>query len=292
VFARAYWALLPLVARAQPSGGAILYGSLLGAIGVGAIAGAAFLPRVKKRWGADRFVAGCTVGTALATLGFALSRNSGTSLAASVLAGISLIGAVSAVTLSAQVALPDWVRGRGLSIQVAVLFGALSLGGLLWGKVAALTSTSISLLLAALAGLLLIPLSWRWKLQTGEAVDFTPSLHWPAPVTLHDVDGDRGPVLVTIEYRVDAESRRRFLGALFRLSRERIRDGAYSWRLFEDPAIDGRFVEAFLTESWQEHLRHHSRITKSDQLYEEALALCTEGAPAVITHLIQVHKAE
>src|SRR3984957_433615 len=47
VFASAYWALLPLVARTQIAGGPALYGILLGAIGAGAVGGAFALPRLK-----------------------------------------------------------------------------------------------------------------------------------------------------------------------------------------------------------------------------------------------------
>jgi len=172
------------------------------------------------------------------------------------------------------------------------MFGALSLGGLMWGKLAALAGVSNSLLVAAGLTLATVPLTWKWKLQTGERIDFTPSLHWPAPITLHGVDGDRGPVLVTVEYRVDPRNRVRFLTALFRMSHERKRDGAYSWRVFEDPAAEGRFVEVFLSESWQEHLRHHTRITNTDRLQEEALRWCIKGDAPVTTHLVQVHRPE
>jgi MFS family permease len=289
LFASSYWALLPVVARAQSHAGPTLYGTLLGAIGVGAIAGALGLPRIKARWGPNRLVAWCTAGTALVAMLFAVCHDPGISLAVGVIAGFCWIGAVSSLNLSAQVALPEWVRGRGLAVYVTVMFGALTVGGLLWGKLAALAGVPSSLIAAAAGGVLAIPLTWKWKLQTGETVDFTPSLHWPMPVTLHEVDGDRGPVLVTVEYRVDAEYRVRFLEALFRMSRERRRDGAYSWKVFEDPAVDGRFVEVFLTESWGEHLRHHSRVTKTDRVLEDAVRWCIKGNAPITTHLIQVH---
>ena len=49
LFASAYWALLPLVARQQIGGGAGLYGILLGVIGVGAVGGAFLLPWLKRK---------------------------------------------------------------------------------------------------------------------------------------------------------------------------------------------------------------------------------------------------
>ena len=150
----------------------------------------------------------------------------------------------------------------------------------------------VVVLIAAAGAALSVPLVRRWKLQTGLGVDFTPALNWPAPVTIHEVHGDRGPVLVTIEYRIDPANRARFLQALFRLAPERRRDGAYGWKVFEDPAVDGRFVEIFQAESWREHLRHHSRITRTDQLHQEALRWCTKGDAPRTTHLLQVLKPE
>ena len=106
------------------------------------------------------------------------------------------------------------------------------------------------------------------------------------------MDEDRGPVLVTIEYQIDPEKRQAFLTALFRYSHERRRDGAYEWKVFEDPAKDGRFVEVFLTESWLEHLRHHARVTNTDRAHEQALQrYVTEGAP-ITTHFIQIHQGD
>ncbi len=290
-FASAYWALLPVVTRVQVTGGPALYGTLLGAIGAGAIGGAFALPRLKERLGADRLVAGCTLGTALATALFAFSRNAGTSLFASLLAGMCWIGAVSSLNLSAQVALPEWVRGRGLAVFVTVMFGALSLGGLLWGKLASGLSPAGSLLIAAAGTALAVPLTWRWKLQTGAGVDFTPSQHWPTPITTHAIEQDRGPVLVTVEYRIDPKNRGEFLGALHRYSQERRRDGAYLWRVFEDPAHEGRFIEIFMADSWLEHLRQHARVTRSDRRHEEAVRRFLVG-PAETTHLIEVPVAD
>src|SRR5205823_8000032 len=61
LFASAYWALLPLVARNQIAGGPELYGIMLGFIGVGAVTGAFALPWFKKTLGADRVVAAGTL---------------------------------------------------------------------------------------------------------------------------------------------------------------------------------------------------------------------------------------
>ncbi len=286
LFASTYWALLPLVARQQIAGGPGLYGILLGAIGAGAVAGAFSLPWLKAWLGPDRLVAAGTLGTALALVLFGVAQNAATGLAASLLAGASWIAVLSSLNVSAQVALPEWVRGRGLALFVTVFYGALSLGSAFWGFVAAVAGLPAAHIGAAAGLLIAIPLSWRWKLQTGAGLDLNPSMHWPAPLTVSDIEHDRGPVLVTVEYRVQAPDRAEFLAALERLANERRRDGAYMWGLFEDAAEPGRFLETFLVESWLEHLRQHERVTASDRVLQETIQRCQGGEPSKVTHYI------
>jgi MFS family permease len=109
--ASVYWALLPLLVRARLAGGPETYGILLGAIGAGAVCGAFALPAV-ARLGADRVMAGATLGTALALALFAFAREPATALIACFLAGISWVAAIATLNVSAQFALPGWVRPR------------------------------------------------------------------------------------------------------------------------------------------------------------------------------------
>ena len=286
LFGSAYWALLPLVARSQIAGGPELYGILLGAIGAGAVGEAFVLPWLKAMLGADRLVMAGTLGTAAALVLFAVARDTATGLTASLIAGVSWIGVLASLNVSAQVALPEWVRGRGLALYMTVFFGALTLGSAVWGKVAGVVGLPFAHFIAAAGALVVIPLTWRWKLQTGAGVDLTPSMHWPAPITTREIEHDRGPVLVTVEYRIDSKDRDAFLIALGKLARERRRDGAYAWRVFEDIAEEGRFVETFLVDSWVEHLRQHERVTQADRELQELVnRFQIDGAPKV-THLI------
>jgi Transmembrane secretion effector len=166
------------------------------------------------------------------------------------------------------------------------MFGALTLGSAIWGQLAVMVGVPEALLLAAAGALIAVPLTWRWKLQTGADIDFSPSMHWPDPVTSHAIEADRGPVLVTLEYRIDPKNRKAFLHALSQNSRERRRDGAYDWRIFEDPADEGRFLETFLTDSWLEHLRLHRRVTKADEITEKAVRRFQIGEGPKTTHMI------
>jgi hypothetical protein len=47
-----------------------------------------------------------------------------------------------------------------------------------------------------------------------ENVDRTPSQHWPSPVIAGEIPGDRGPVMVTVECRVDPAQSPEFAKAL------------------------------------------------------------------------------
>ena len=192
-------------------------------------------------------------------------------LVASVAAGASWIWVLATLTVSAQVALPDWVRGRGLALYTTVFFGCLTLGSAVWGEIAAYVGLPVAHFLAAAGAIAAIPLTWRWKLQTGAGLDLTPSMHWPAPITTQTIESDRGPVLVTVEYRIRPQDREAFLEAIAKLEYVRRRDGAYAWSVFEDAAEDGRMLETFLVESWMEHLRQHERVTQADRIVQEAV---------------------
>jgi len=286
LFASAYWALLPLVARTQLNGGPQLYGILLGAIGVGAIGGAFLLPKLKATIGANGLVVAGELGTAVSLALFAIAGEPVTAAFASVIAGMCWIAVLASLNVSAQLALPDWVRGRGLAMYVTIFFGTLALGSVIWGELASAVGLRWAHLLAAA-----VPLTAPWRLQSGPGLDLTPSMHWPEPVVAADVEIDAGPVLVSVQYVVDPEKRDAFLRAMDGVAAERKRDGAYAWGIFQDTADPSRFVETFLLESWIEHLRQHQRVTRSDQLIEQQVRQFLRE-PVRVTHLIAAEPAD
>jgi MFS family permease len=285
LFASAYWALLPVLARDQLHGGPTLYGVLLGAIGVGAVAGALVLPRLKARSGPDGVVLRGQAGTAAALILFGVAHEPWVALLACLIAGATWIGVLASLNVSAQVALPEWVRGRGLAVYVTVFFGTMTVGSALWGFIADRLGLAPAHLAAGAGALAAALLTRRWRLRPGPAADLTPSMHWPEPVLAGAVEDDAGPVLVTIEYHVAPEKRTAFLTALERMARERRRDGAYSWGVFQDTAHPERILETFLVDSWLEHLRQHRRVTKADRAVEEHVQQLAREPPR-ITHYI------
>jgi predicted MFS family arabinose efflux permease len=289
LFASSYWALLPLVARLRVSGGPAIYGYLLGAIGLGAVGAAFVMPGWKKRFGADGLVAIASVGTAIAIALYGIAREPIVALIASVVAGAAWIAGVATLNVSAQLALPDWVRGRGLAMYMTVMFGALTLGSALWGQLAAVTSLQVALFISAAAMLAAIPLTWRWKLQTDERLDLTPSTQWPAPVVSRSIEGSDGPVLVTIEYRLaNAGNRPAFLSAVGELRRERLRDGASRWGIYEDTSQSNHFIETFIVGSWTEHLRQHQRVTNADFVVQQRITQLLQTDPQINHYIAPV----
>jgi MFS family permease len=280
-FASAYWALLPLVARGQITQGPQFYGILLGAIGAGAIGGSFVLGWLRARLGPDRLVLFATISTAFALALFGLAHDPLIVLCASLIAGASWTLILTSLYVSAQVALPDWVRGRGLAILLTAIFGAMTIGSAVWGEIADLAGLPTALLAAAVGAFFAIPVTWRWKLQTAIGIDLTPSLHWGTPTANFEVENHRGPVLVSMEYRIAPKDRVAFIEALNKLARERKRDGGYAWGLFEDDVDRGRFLETFLVESWIELMRQHERVTKDDRLLEDHIRRMLIDEPRV-----------
>jgi len=264
--ASALWALLPLLARRDLGLSATGYGLLLGCLGVGAIAGAFALPRLRARVTSDRLVF-------LASLAFAGASWSVGRVGSPVLDGVVLLGggvawiaAMSTLNVSAQNAVPAWVRARALAVGLLVVQGGLALGGLLWGVVATHAGIPDSMAAAAAAMLAGALVTTRFALHGLSNLDLRPDPRWTLPQTATQLEGDEGPVLVTLEYDVDPADAPAFLSAVRRLEPIRRRDGAIRWNVYRDTEEPRRWVETFVVESWLEHLRQHERITANDRV--------------------------
>jgi MFS family permease len=287
-FASAVWALLPLVARNVLGGDAGFYGVLLGAAGVGAILAGLALPALRRHVDTDGLLSAATIVMAFVTAGLAFSLPRWAGVAMLVALGAAWIVALTTFNGIAQSILPNWVRGRGLSLYLTVFNGAMTAGTLGWGMLAQAIGVRQALLVCGATFVLSALLLRRVKLPTGDA-DLTPSNHWPEPLTTAAVPGDRGPVLVLVRYRVTSNNRSAFLGLLYALSGERRRDGAYAWGVCEDAADPERILEWFMVESWAEHLRQHKRVSNADaELQQEAIRFHTGPEPPKVQHLLSV----
>jgi MFS family permease len=286
LFATASWSLLPLIAKVELGGGPGTYGILLGAVGVGAIAAALVLPSVRRRVSRETQVFAATLLYGATMLALAWIRNEAALVAVMLISGAAWITVLSALQVSAQTSVPAWVRARALSVYIMVFSGGMFVGSAFWGWIAtqfgvpqALTAAAAC---AALAGLA----TARIDLKGKDPKDLVPSAHWPQPVVAEDLEQDRGPVMVTVEYRVDLDRRIAFLNAMRALGQIRRRDGAIFWDIFEDAAQPGRYLEVFFTESWLEHLREHERVSYDDRRVQEQIRAFHTGADPIVQHYV------
>jgi hypothetical protein len=187
--------------------------------------------------------------------------------------------------VTAQFAIADWVKSRGLAMYQIAFFGSLALGSILWGQIAAATSVATTLLIAAAALALSGLTAAKFKLEGARALDLQPALNWPEPRVLLTDTSNRGVILTTVEYEIDSVDTGVFLQAIKELERTRRRNGAYECGIYEDMEKPGRFVEHFLTDSWLDHLRQHNRTTVADRAIQDRVKTFHKGAaPPHVTH--------
>ena len=183
------------------------------------------------------------------------------------ISGAAWTTAAVSTNVSAQRALPWWVRARGLGLYMIVLAGGIAVGAALWGGLAAwsLTGAHVAAAAALLVGAVV---GRRWKLGRVNQLDLRPATPSDPMVTLVPRPTD-GPVLITVSYRVPSDHHPEFADAMRVIERERRRSGAYRWGLFRDLAAPDRFVETWVVDSWAEHMRQHQRRTvTSDLLFQ------------------------
>ncbi|MEU8659769.1 MFS transporter [Actinoplanes philippinensis] len=282
----ALWALLPLVASRGLGLGSGGYGVLLGAVGVGAVAGALLLPRLRARWSLNRLLLIASVLFAGILTALALSRSPVVVVVALLPAGVAWVMVLSSVNAAMQLFLPNWVRARGLAIYQIVFAGAQAAGALVWGvlsDVAGLAAAHLAAVALMLAGA--VTLRW-WPLRDTTGLNRDPAVFWPEPHLEHEPDDHDGPVVVVASYPVSAGREEAFTEAMQGVRRSRLRTGAVRWGLFHDGEHAGRMVEVYVVPSWDEHLRQHTgRLTGADRETEERALALADGPPEV-SHLL------
>jgi MFS family permease len=291
LFANVAWALMPVVARQVLGGGASFYGVLLGATGAGAVAGAVALPSIRRTLGTDHLILAASLVMAAVLAWLSTAPPQWTGAVAALMFGAAWIAVLTSVNSTTQAILPNWVRGRGLAAYLMAFNGAMTASSLIWGGIAEAAGVRPALLAGGVCLAIVAVLLHRFKLPDTGA-DRAPSLHWPEPAIEDTVEHDRGPVLVTIEYKISAEQRSGFVAALTRLSGERRRDGAYAWGMSEDAAARDTILEWFFVESWAEHLRQHRRVSKADaDLQAEVTRFHIGAAAPKVTHYLAIDRA-
>ncbi len=282
----ALWALLPLVATERLDLGSSGYGLLLGALGTGAVAGAFVLPVIRARLEPNALVAAASLVYAGALAAAVLTHVTAVAVAALLPAGVAWMAFLSSMNAWLQLFLPTWVRARGISVYLMVVFGSQAVGALLWGAVAAPAGIMATLLLAAglmAAGAATVRI---WPLVDTREMGRATTDYWPQPQLADTAAAEDGPVVVHTTYTVTPEHERAFLEAMGHVRLSRLRTGATQWGLFREGETDDVFVELFVVPTWEEHARQHQqRQTETDRVYHERAGALSESAPQT-SHLI------
>jgi len=287
ISASALWSLLPLVAKVELHRQSTGFGVLLGCLGIGAIAGALILNRLRQAFSMDLIASGGVTLFGVMNILLAYTNRFGAVALALVACGLAWMSVNATLTTATQISVPVWVRARALAVYLLVFQGAMAVGSVIWGAVADRIGLRATLVAAGIALLVAAAATFRLRLAGLRELDTRPSQHWPEPNLVVERTEDHGPVLVTVEYSIDPAGGAEFARAMQGMRRIRRRDGAIRWGLFEDAATPGRYIETFLVESWAEHLRQHERVTISDREVETKAFAFHQGAePPKVTHWI------
>lgn len=287
IFASAVWALLPVVARDRLNQDASGYGLLLSAVGVGAVAGAALLPVFRRSLTVNMLVAVAAIMWAVVMIVMANTTTLYPALAAMFVAGTAWMIVLSSLNVTAQLAVPSWVRARAMSVYLLVFFGSMAGGSAIWGQVASMLAPNIALGIAGVGLIASTLLTVRFTLRESDVFNLAPSHHWPAPLLASPVDPRDGPVMVTLEYVVRPEDAKAFSDVMQEMQRIRRRDGALAWGLYRDIADPSHHIEYFIVDSWAQHLRQHERTTVSDRALQDRVNAFHQGEdPPLVQHFI------
>jgi len=287
IFASSVWALLPLVARSTLHSGPMGYGVLFACFGSGAVLGTVILPKFREKLICDQLIVIGAMGFAVTTFILSLSSIFYFACGGMVLGGISWTLVLVTLTTLIQQVVSAWVRARALAIFLAVFFGGMAMGSILWGWIASHFTISLSLFVAALGLVIANFLTYVFTSGQQLITDLTPTGHLPAPLTEEKPKHGQGPVMVTIEYSIHQQQAEEFYLVMQELRLIRLREGAFFWALFQDIEERKKFVECFMVESWLDHLRQHERIAVTDRDIQQKASAYHQGKnPPRTTHFV------
>jgi MFS family permease len=289
----AMWALLAVIAQRDLAHGALGYGLLNASIGTGAVLGAIFLPRVRRRLDDDRVVAASSGVFIVTLLVMAYVPETWLLVLMLMAAGFAWTSTTSSFNIAVQVSVPAWVKARALGTYQMTFQAGMAIGSAAWGWVAEHTSTPIALSVAAIGLLAGLPLSWKYRLMAGATEDLDSArakgLIRASPTVMIELEPEDGPLLISVEYRIDPDEAEEFVKAIHDLKTIRLRDGGVRWGLFADASNPARFVETFLVESWAEYLRQRERLTVSDLQVRDRVQAFQQGeSPPAVSRMVYI----
>jgi MFS family permease len=270
-------ALMPLVARDLVHGGPLTYGLLLGAFGIGAVAGALVSARMRRILRVEWLVRWSFGGYALSAFATAMSSTTSLTAVALGLGGACWVLALSTFNVTVQLSAPRWVVGRALALYQMATFGGMALGSAVWGVLAEYFGTGDALLASMVVHIIGILIGIFLTLPDHTLQNLDPLSRWTEPKVAIDIKSRSGPVVITIEYIIRQEDVRAFLAVMAERRRVRRRDGARHWTLLRDLADPELWLERYHTPTWLDYVRHNQRITQADAEIGERIRSLHQG---------------
>ena len=277
-------ALLPSVSEEYVGGGALVYGTLLGCFGLGAIAGAFLNGRARARFSNEAIVRIACLGFALSCLGLAFSRDVFLSHLVLLPAGTCWVLSLSLFNVSIQLSAPRWVVGRALSLYQTATFGGMAGGSWIWGLTADAADPQWALVAAGGVLIVCLLVGLRLPLPQFNDLDLNPLDTFNEPLLKLDLRPRSGPIMIMIDYEIAQEDIPRFLALMGERRRIRIRDGARQWGLLRDLEKPHIWVESYHVPTWVDYVRHNLRRTKADADNTEQLRAMHRGPGMPVVH--------
>ncbi|WP_415184729.1 MFS transporter [Phaeovulum sp.] len=277
-------ALLPIVVRDHLSGGAFLYGVMLGCFGMGAVVGALANARLRARFHNERITKIAFFGFAGSTAILAFMTSAVIAGAALLVAGACWVVALSLFNVTMQLSTPRWVVGRVLALYQTGVFGGMASGSWIWGEMSETFGTDTALLVAA--GVLIIGavIGIPAPLPDFGETNLDPLNQFTEPPLQLELTRRSGPILIMIYYEIAQEDVQSFLATMNLRRRIRIRDGAQQWTLLRDLENPDIWTESYHVPTWVEYIRHNERRTLADLGVTERLMELHKGPRPVRVH--------
>lgn len=153
----AAWALMPLVASDLLGEGSAVFGLLLGALGLGAVLGAASATWFRARFSSEAIIRAAGILYGLGCIGVALRPSLVTMLPLLVLSGAGWVQALSGFSVAGQLWSPRPLVGRITAMVSSLTFGGIALGSWLWGHFAEDHGVAMAILASGI-GMIILPL--------------------------------------------------------------------------------------------------------------------------------------
>jgi MFS family permease len=182
--------LMPIFADRILGGGPSAYGTLMGAVGLGAMFGALLLAMRQQLRGLGIVLSYAAGGLGISLMIFSASRWYWVSLASLTLAGFAMMTAFTASNTLIQAMVPEQLRGRLMSLYAMMFLGMAPMGSLVAGAMAARIGAPVTVALGGFVSLVgAIVFRRKWPSMRGSARELVAAQGMIRPISPPEASG-------------------------------------------------------------------------------------------------------